>query len=93
MTLDELKTLLALNGNQRILHLESEIFSNEEIYTYYINKLVEKDTAYYPNSYVVYLIYYYIHRIIRKRWPEAEDVIATNRSYADKYNDAFGTNI
>jgi hypothetical protein len=99
MTLDELKTLLALNGKQRIPYAEEEIFDNKDLYTcyldeickntYWINQLTSTESG--SLSAIAYL---YAKLEIGSRWMEAEPVIATsNRYIASRYNDTFGTNI
>jgi hypothetical protein len=40
-----------------------------------------------------YDAYRYAALVLKKRWPEAEAVIATNPQYARWYNEEFGTNI
>jgi hypothetical protein len=100
MALDELKTLLALNGNQRIAHLEKEIFADEKLYTCYLESICSKYVeyeAYEPGKPgdLSWLAYMYAGEVIKGRWPEAEAVIATDRYWAYRYNVnvTFGTNL
>jgi hypothetical protein len=74
MTLDELKTLLALNGNQRLAHLEEEIFADKELYTYYLKSI---STMRFTND-VGSMIRNYAIFVIGGRWPEAEKMILEN---------------
>jgi hypothetical protein len=81
MTLDELKMLLALNGNVRIPYAEEEIFTSKDLYTYYLIEL-SKDKPWFryfditdPSADTVFLIYRYSREILKVRWLEAECVV------------------
>jgi hypothetical protein len=97
MTLNELKTLLALNGNQRLPHLEEEIFADKSLYTVYVVSLCKNfdRLELYKKRIenISWLIFRYATSILKSRWPESELVIAKDRYYADWYNKCFGTNI
>jgi hypothetical protein len=82
MTLDELKTLLALNGQQRIPYVEVEIFASKELYAWYLHELCkhkcwEEIYTMEPDLYC-FLAYSYADFILDGRWPEAETLIASN---------------
>jgi hypothetical protein len=90
MTLDELKTILALNGNKRLPHLESEIFTSSELYTCYLESLCSKYwwfESYIPDAagQLPWLAVRYAREVIHSRWPEAEKVIATDPEWAYRY--------
>ena len=76
---EELKLLLALNGNSRILYLENEIFANSELTLCYLAHM----HAYRTGNPVMYLniedvpwvIYAYARDIIKGRWVEAEPTL------------------
>jgi hypothetical protein len=96
MTIDELKMLLALNGNQRIPYAENEIFGNTPLYFYYITALTEKYDWVTQHALSVagplddldikWLAFRYAYAIIGKRWPEAEKIIITNAHYSYHYS-------
>lgn len=46
MTLEELKLLLTLNGNKRIVHIEDQIFVDDELSLYYINAICINDALF-----------------------------------------------
>lgn len=74
MYIDELQVLLALNGNARLYHLETEIFANESLATTYTTAL----TPWYRSGKRLLLtqrVYAYSRYIIGGRWPEAEECI------------------
>jgi hypothetical protein len=79
MTLDELKLLLALNDNQRIIYAEVEIFASKELYTCYL-ELLNKGYFWFNNHKIHYewLACFYAHYVIKGRWPEAEALMKTN---------------
>jgi hypothetical protein len=82
MTLDELKTLLALNGQQRLPHLETEIFADITLYTCYLESLCSKYEWYrhYDTKDpldIGWLVLSYAELVIQGRWPEAEHIIIT----------------
>jgi hypothetical protein len=78
MTLDELKTLLALNGNQRLAHLESEIFANKDLCIQYLDGLSKKYVWAFSLKYHMYRYPLIAVRLSQDRWPEAERLIASN---------------
>jgi hypothetical protein len=107
MTLGELKTLLALNGRQRIPYAEVEIFADKELCICYlielnrakhwsidsINSWPEDADIFDIDKFSAYLVYSYARYAIKNRWPEAEHIIKTGIIYIGAYNDHFGTNI
>ncbi len=93
---DELNVLLALNGNQRLLYLEEEIFSNRELACEYLHRLCE-DFSWYsqcisfghqldpaPN-----LVYYYAYFVLDTRWLSAEQFISNNKKVYNNYCSLF----
>jgi hypothetical protein len=92
MLLDELKMLLALNGNRRIPHLEEEIFASKKLYTFYLEELIDRkmpelmlyniDSEYFNSP---WLAYKYALDVIKSRWTEAEAVIATSPCWSCWY--------
>ena len=93
MNIDELKMLLALHGNTRLVYMESEIFANKELYKCYLESLCSKYISDVSGHQPPVWAYYYATEVIEGKWAEAEAVIATNRMYANWYNEIFGTNI
>jgi hypothetical protein len=90
MTLADLKTLLALNGNQRLPHLEVEIFADIILYTCYLESICSKYVWY--KSYhkdrsgdLAWLVYVYTYNVIKDRWVEAEAVIAEDPNWMRRY--------
>ena len=74
---EELKILLALNGNKRIPHMEEEIFANGYLTRIYLTRLVagigdHDDPELFSNG---YHIFYYARDVIKARWYEAEAAI------------------
>jgi hypothetical protein len=92
MPLDELKTLLALNGNARIPHLEDEIFANKELYTWYLVEL-NKDKEWFSEfdpcepSDIIWLACSYANDVIKGRWTEAEVLIMADPWLACMYSE------
>jgi hypothetical protein len=89
MGLNELKMLLALNGNQRLSHLEAEIFTREELYKFYLECISNKYEWYW--HYVIsanlpWLAYKYSMCVIKGRWSEAEGLIRSVPTYKRMYN-------
>jgi hypothetical protein len=90
MTLDELKTLLALNGNVRIPYAEDEIFVDKELYLYYLEALCKEYEWYkyytpLDDTEHAWLALNYSNYIIKGRWIEAESIIATDPHWAYHY--------
>lgn len=102
ITLDELKLLLSLNGNQRLPHLESEIFSGTiEMRNFYLEcmtrfrldnrgltEYVAFDHARIRGQYdAEWAVYMYSKLVIKGRWKEAECVFAINSTWWTEYKD------
>jgi hypothetical protein len=87
LNIDELKILLTLNGQQRLPHLESEIFASRDLYTCYLDALCKDYDWYenYSNYGIGCIAYRYSKSVIKGRWPEAEKVIATSPQFAYCY--------
>ncbi len=85
MKIDELKILLALNGNQRIEHLEAEIFANKKITTVYLHSLCKDFPWYKPTDSNANLADTYALYILNARWPLAERVIVSDPSRWEYY--------
>lgn len=85
MNLNELKILLALNGGQRLPHLEVEIFANEE--------LTELYTISYLGRWMIidipWKLQYHAKHAMKCRWPEAEIVIKRSRPHWKRYCEHF----
>jgi hypothetical protein len=78
VTVDELKTLLALNGQQRIPYMESEIFVDKELYTFYLEHICSKYSWFFEDTISrtpTHLAFLYACEIIKDRWPSAEGII------------------
>jgi hypothetical protein len=89
MNRDELKMLLALNGNQRLPHLEEEIFSDENLYSYYLVEIcnIYIWCCHYSNcDDYAGLAHMYAMDVIGDRWPEAEAVIFSDFMWSVMYN-------
>jgi hypothetical protein len=89
MTLDELKMLLALNGNQRIPYAEEEIFADKILYKVYLVHLRHcvSDLVSFEEDIEVFswLAFEYARMEIKGRWPEAETIIVTNAQASAQY--------
>lgn len=92
MKLNELKILLALNGNKRLPELEEEIFSNEKFSFLYLNKVTRGvwtfDYGWDTFSHITdcpEVIYVHAHEILKSRWIAAEHIIATDPYHAYYY--------
>jgi hypothetical protein len=93
MTLNELKTLLALNGQQRIMYAENEIFGNIELTDAYLKSLcynvhIKNRFRWRPNNNIrsiAWLAYWYAAHVIKGRWLEAEPLIKTDRNARNYY--------
>ena len=81
----ELKTILALAGSKRLLHLEEEIFANNELTSLYLNNLCNGDIKPVPGRDNAYLAYFYAITTIKCRWLEAEHIIAADPESAYWY--------
>jgi hypothetical protein len=91
MTVDDLKMLLALNGNNRIPHLEEEIFTSEELYNCYICELSKGKMWYSQHNEIdgnniSLWLFFYAKYTMESRWPEAEHIIAKSRVVSNYYN-------
>jgi hypothetical protein len=87
MALDELKTLLALNGNARIPHLESEIFSDPDLYQFYFTKLSHSTALGFDiitKCDIARFVYMYAD-MMSFRWIEAEQFVSTQSGWATYY--------
>ena len=79
---DELKTVIALAGNRRLLHLEDEIFANESLTTLYLHTLCGFSiTTYTGNHDNAALVLYYAMHFMHERWPQAEHILNDPRYY------------
>jgi hypothetical protein len=86
MTLDELKTLLALNGQQRIPYAENEIFGNIELTDVYLKSLCySRRHRPWSNSCIAWYAYWYAAHVIKGRWPEAELLIKSDKIARNYY--------
>lgn len=98
ITKNELELLLNLNGNNRLLHLEEEIFSGKkEIVHAYLESLTRGGMATrYPDiiamdKYIVshtdveWAIHMYAKYIINGRWPAAEGLFTANSFWYNQY--------
>jgi hypothetical protein len=90
MTLAELKTLLALNGQQRIPYAEEEIFSTDELYEFYLESISSKHIWF--EDYIKdgmaglsWIAYSYAHEVIKGRWLAAERIILTEKDFTFYY--------
>jgi hypothetical protein len=96
-TCKDLKILLSLNGNNRLPHLEKEIFSSRELYTLYLCKLAETcDISVYDVEEIddmCWVIYSYSKYVIHARWPEAESVILLNLRWGTWYRFIWGIDV
>ena len=73
--LNELRVLLALNGNKRVPDLEAEIFANFATADFYLNSICKKYNWYDIESPISELAYLYIAEEIHSPWPEAEPIL------------------
>jgi hypothetical protein len=90
MTLDELKLLLTLNGQQRIPYAEEEIFFSKPLYTYYLEEISKNYNWFHAYdreciSDLEWLACRYAKDVIKGRWLEVESVIATQPKTALLY--------
>jgi hypothetical protein len=85
MTVDELKTLLALNGQQRILYAEEEIFTNSELYTCYVLEFGSRCRIKFNTPNIAWITFRCAELLIKDRWPEAENLIASTPMSAYHY--------
>lgn len=84
MTKKELKILLALNGNQRLVHLEDEIFSSSDyVIVHYVKCAIYYSTftgagvigpEYIKIKDVPHILFYFSRRVIKGRWIAAETI-------------------
>lgn len=79
---NEIKTIIALSGNRRLPELETEIFSDEELTTFYLTAL-RGNTSITPTN--GNIAFWYANKILKSRWHEAEDIIMKNPRYACWY--------
>lgn len=85
LTVDELNTLLVLNGNKRIPHLEVEIFEDIELYVPYIIKLATAINMKLNSDNITCLLARYAF-ITNCRWPVAELLISKDPYAAFYYS-------
>jgi hypothetical protein len=86
VTLDELKTLLALNGNQRIEYAESEIFADNIMCVHYLHEVTRHHIQEGPENYdIKFLILECSEYVIKGRWPETEHIIIDDAFYSSQY--------
>ncbi len=82
----ELHTYLALAGNQRLEHLEDEIFADKTATTIYLHNLCREYNWYpYNGNKNACLAHRYSLWIIKGAWPAAETVIIKDAEYASLY--------
>jgi hypothetical protein len=81
----ELKTVIKLRGPIRSPELEKEIFSNEILYTLYLDELCKEQCWYCEGVDAAGLAYLYAVDIIQGRFIEAESIIATDPKTAFDY--------
>lgn len=86
MTLNELKILLALHGSERLEYAEEEIFSDVELYTWYLERLCSKYGWYtYYRTTPCWVVFFYTTDIIKGPWPEAEQLILADTRCTFRY--------
>jgi hypothetical protein len=97
MTLDELKTILVLNGNQRIPYAEVEIFENPKLTNIYLHSISSEYKWYFGINYcsdVPWTAYRYAKNVIKGRWIEAEPLIKADMMSGVFYDgDILGVDI
>lgn len=103
ITINELKILLSLNGNQRLPHLEEEIFFSRELTVIYLERLLQEHDAEINlksnknNTYSDYTItdvsraiYVYSRNKIKGRWLIAERHLLPDTYWYKSYRRFFG---
>lgn len=86
LTLSELNTLLALSGNKRIVHLEEEIFADDELADSYLSALVPgMQLSNNGISNKCYAIYLYAAYTLKFRWTVAEHILLRDPYWATHY--------
>lgn len=73
MDYNELKLLLTLNSNERLPHMEEEIFADsDEIIHLYLYSICKATDWYLESDVIDDMIFFYARYTLQSRWPAAE---------------------
>ena len=86
----DIKLMITLSGNQRLPHLEADIFADFELTCFYLNALSKGGCEeWYPKITSKFdcewASYYYAKYTIKGRWLEAEGILLKNKYIAKLY--------
>lgn len=96
IVLEELKLLLSLNGDQRLPHLEKEIFTNRCLTVYYLERLIIdlnegtqisiiRDKTKTTANDLAWAVYIYSKYKIKDKWPIAEKFLSEDPHWYNCY--------
>lgn len=92
MSIDELKTIIALSGNKRLPDLEEEIFSDTEATMLYLSAIdADKRKCTQPSLIPMFARHYAMY-VIGSYWPVAEHLIVKDRHEWEFYHTYINEN-